>query len=367
MRELDANQLLAKARELAGFGWRWWIEELRAMVPAKVLAKARLQKSRVLVDICERDIAVTHQTGEDYAEVRRITLGPTDPSELRQALRELPGRIQYSRATTIIRVPESQTLRRGISLPLAAAGTLRDVLSHDFDRQMPIGRDQAYFDCRVLSRDKDRKQLRAELIAIKRPTLDRALEVAAAVGKHPKGVELIGDGDPILLSGLLPQARTSTGMRWERRLTAGLCGLTTLLVACTAIALYDRQQAFADKLSQQLTLARSQAVAAQQVEKKAVALLVQQRFLPEQKRNGSVMAVLAEVTRVLPDDAWVFNMEVKGREVRMHGYAPAASTLLGRFAQSLLLENARFRAPLTQAPRAGLERFDLSCDFKGAP
>jgi len=266
-----------------------------------------------------------------------------------------------------LRLPTAQVLRRQISLPLAAAKSLRQVLAHEFDRQMPLSRDQAYFDCRVVHRDREKKQLTVELIAVRRGVIDRATGLATSCGLRLAQIELIGDGDPVPLPGLLQPEDSAPRRRWEWRVSAALAGLGLLLIVGALTALIDRQQNYDDAIAQELAAAKSRADAAKQLKAKVDAEVASQRFLPLQKRASSVMTVLNEVTRILPDNVWLFDLELRGKEVRLHGFAPAASSLLSFFAQSPLFENARFRAPLTQGPHGSVERFDLSMDFKGVP
>jgi len=340
---------------------------LRGMLPSWLAALAHLQRIRILLDIHGRDIVVARQIGDEYTEFGRVGSDAREHQGVRSALNSALRRMHHTRIDTVVRLPAAQALRRRIPLPLSAARSLRQVLAHEFDRQMPLSRDQAYYDCRVLTRDKEKKQITAELIAVKRAVLDRALDLTSAWGLRLSGVELIEEGGPARLPGLLQPSGPTPRSRWEWRSTAGLAGLAMVLGVGTIAALVDRQQTFADALAQQLADAKSQAQGVQQLQKKVDAVAESQRFLPQQKRASSAITVLNEVTRILPDGAWLFDLELRGREARLHGFAPAASSLLGLFAQSPLFENARFRAPLTQGPQGGLERFDLSLDFKGSP
>ena len=54
-----------------------------------------------------------------------------------------------------------------------------------------------------------------------------------------------------------------------------------------------------------------------------------------------------------------------GREARIAGYAPTASSLIGLIDKSPRLQGPRFRSSVTQDPRTGLERFNMS--FRIAP
>jgi general secretion pathway protein L len=87
-------------------------------------------------------------------------------------------------------------------------------------------------------------------------------------------------------------------------------------------------------------------------------------FLAQQKQSPLLVKILAEVTKILPDNTWLVEFELHGREVRIRGYSAAASSLIALFDNSRLFTNAQFRAPSMQGQN-GAERFDLSFEVKG--
>ena len=337
------------------------------MLPRRLAAVALLRRSRMFFEIEDRAIVVTRETSGSRIELGQIDSEGEPSRESQRAVAAAVRQTSRACVAAIIRLRANQVLRRRVPLPLAAAGSLQQVFAHEFDRQMPLSLDQAYFDCRIISRDGKSKGLVAELIAVRRSIIDPALVLARECGLRGVAVELDDAGGPIRLPGLLRTLREIPGGRREFRLSIGLAAIAVALVAGVVAALVDRQQTYDEALSQQLVVAKAQAQVVQQLQKRVDAAIESQRFLPQQKRSSSVMTVLNEVTRILPDGAWLFDLQTNGREVRLHGFAPEASGLLARFAQSPLFENARFRSPLTQGPQDGLERFDLSLDFKGLP
>ena len=363
---IDAEFLSTVGDFLRG-GWHWWIGELRGVLPSRLAALAQPRRARILLDVRERHITAAREVGSERTELARITTDSQDYDQVRSALAAAVRRVPRTGIATVLRLHTEQVLRRRIPLPLAAAKSLRQVLAHEFDRQMPLSREQAYYDCRVISRDRQKKQVTAELIVVRRGVIDSAVGLVKSCGLRLTQVELIGEGDPVRLPGLLQPVEATARSHWHWRVTAALAGLSLLLGVGALVAFVDRQQSYDDAIAQELATAKSRAEAAKQLQARLAALADAQQFLPLQKKASSVMTVLNEVTRILPDGVWLFDLEVRGKEVRLHGFAPAASSLLELLAQSLLFENARFRAPLTQGPHGSQERFDLSMDFRGAP
>ena len=148
--------------------------------------------------------------------------------------------------------------------------------------------------------------------------------------------------------------------------------LLAVVTACLALALVylplARREAAAEALAAQVAAARAEADAAQQLRAAIDRVLVESRFAFQRRRAApTVLAILDELTRRLPDDTWLFELSLRDREVQISGYSPAASALIGVIEGSPLFEHARFRSPVTQDTRVGGEQFHLSADLESAP
>ena len=76
-----------------------------------------------------------------------------------------------------------------------------------------------------------------------------------------------------------------------------------------------------------------------------------------------VTEALAELTRLVPDQAHIVQLELRDGTVQLHGYAAAASELIGLLDQSEVFKEPQFRSPVTQDPRSGSEQFHLSVEL----
>jgi general secretion pathway protein L len=75
------------------------------------------------------------------------------------------------------------------------------------------------------------------------------------------------------------------------------------------------------------------------------------------------VALLDEVTRILPDNTWLQELDIHGVEISMQGNTRSSANLIGLFEQSALLENANFKSPLVKV-QGGEERFQLAAMMK---
>ena len=102
---------------------------------------------------------------------------------------------------------------------------------------------------------------------------------------------------------------------------------------------------------------------AQQVDETDQALA----FFRTRRNEVPPLAILDELTRLIPTDSWVKQLTVHGRTVEIDGNSPHASDLVSRVEGSAMFNNPRFRSPITLAPDGKSERFDLSLDIKPEP
>jgi len=75
------------------------------------------------------------------------------------------------------------------------------------------------------------------------------------------------------------------------------------------------------------------------------------------------LAVLNELTRILPQDVWLQQFTYDGETVNITGTAPAASGLLQTLAESRYFENPQFRTSISRT-REGEERFTITARLR---
>jgi general secretion pathway protein L len=70
----------------------------------------------------------------------------------------------------------------------------------------------------------------------------------------------------------------------------------------------------------------------------------------DQIRLGEVskVEVMEELTKVLPDTTWIWNLKYNGKEIELSGFADSASDLIPLLDKSPLFEKVEFMAPVTK-------------------
>lgn len=348
-------------RQAASRAWDWWLRELLQAVPIAVLQ--RLQPPRPQIDVYVTPAgAVVSQMGENGWEERgRIGV----PRSVGSAVNTAELFDPTLKPEVHVRLANSLVLRRELDLPRAAESRLRDVVALDFDRQTPLTAETGVFDVLVRDRDPVAGRIRVALVAAKRRMIDDILSVCSQLGVYPKSIAVVGSAGSASEFNLLPKADWSAGANIWRRpwfLAAAAIGLLVVLNLTLA---FERQETRLSNLSVELAKTRKTAQATEKLRSQLTMSQAETRLLLESQSQAGPLEVIQELTKLLPDDAWLFGFEMRNGSVQIAGQSPSASDLIGRLDKSEIFTNPRFSAAVTRADKPGSERFEITLDLRG--
>ena len=356
-------RLLAIARSgLRGF-LAWWFGELADLVPARLSPRRRRDRHRLVLALDGSRIGVSEIVGDREVQLGGVDqAGPGQAAEIAALLR----RARRRASPITLRLAPGMGLSKALELPLAAQDDLDQLLRFEMDRLTPFRAEDVVFAQRVLERDPEGQRMTVELQVAPRAVIEQALAVAAACRVRPTRVELsrIGASGPetepaaAAALNLLPaESEAAPAGRLNRWLA--LVALA-LMAAALAIPLQQQRWVAAD-LERQVAAAKAAAQQSVQLRDRLDQLDANVRFLSDQKRRIPMLTrVLAELTRVIPDQAYVEQLDVRDGELNLRGLATTPSDLIALLDQSGLFHKPEFRSPVTQDARLGLERFQLS-------
>lgn len=342
-----------------GDAWAWWLAELRGMLPKRLLDIAAARRSRLMVEVTQQEIAVIRRRAGGDAELLRLDFGEAT----RVGAAALRGAVSPGE-TVVLRLPNVEALRKIIELPLAGGRNLRKILRFEVGRQSPLDPERICFDHRILRRDKPANKLVVELRIVKREAIRTAVEACRSLGLLPSSLAFSEDEQPFDLADFALGGRASPRRSPWRAVTVVLAGLACLLALASAYVDSARDRAFAHDVAARLIRAKAEAAETERLRKQVEALTVRTEFLEREKAKPLAIRLVNEITRLLPDGTWIFELEIHGSKIRIRGFSPAASQLIAVFDGSPLFSNTRFEASVTQGPRSGLERFDLSFELR---
>jgi general secretion pathway protein L len=370
--------------------WRWWVGELVPLLPARLRNAFARRRLRPVVAF-ESDAAVVWAPrvangGIDFAETARIPLSGDPVAVARDgqsAIAALPGTAyggEMTETKVLVGLPASQVLRKTITLPAAVEENLRQVLTYDLDRHTPFKADEVYFDAIVVGRDSVKKEIRVDWSAALKSIVDEARRRAESWGATVVGVTPESPAGAPVPAGralnLLPEAErpdTSIWRRWEILLPVVLIGAVALMA--TALPLWQKR-GYAIALMQLANQGRAQADASNALREQLELFTGDYNFALQRKyAYPAAVQVVDDVTKLLPDDTWLTQLEMKTtargkdprREIVIRGESANAGRLVSLLEDSKIFVEAAPRSPTTKIQPGPGEIFDVGAQLKPLP
>ena len=353
---------------LASF-WRWWKQELLQLVPQRFTAFGGVASiPAVAVEGDEVVLVDSRTAGKPEA---RVSMAALEREAQRAALRRALESAGETRSRVRLALARNEALVRRVTLPAATEENLTQVLAFEMDRFTPFKQEDVYFDHRVVSRDAANGQVAVEIAVARRDLVDARMEQLRAWGASVQGVTVQGEGDragaPLdLLPNEQRGQRDGGRGRW---LVPGLALAVLILLGVALLYPVYNKRGSVVELHPQVAKARQEAEAADVVTRQLERQVADYNFMMNRKQGTwPVLAYVEEVTRLLPDNTWVQQLDIKtvgkGREVQVTGETASSSKLIEVMEQSSLLQNAAPRGTVTRGSQPGNERFVIAAETK---
>jgi general secretion pathway protein L len=363
-------------RGLAPF-FRWWVDELAGIVPGPlrrlvsgpgrrivVAMHPRLQfPARTATSNCGELLAGLHVLEERGGQLRSIgpscvTAEPHGPET--SALAELA---KSTRRVPIgIRLPFDACFARRIALPAGARNDFRNILSLDLERATPFRAGDVYASHYVEDPVAESGKLKVRQLVVKRTTLDPVIAEIQALGVRVSFADCWDkDGRTALpVNFLEPSPDIASPFGKQLRPTGLLVGLA-LLLACSAMFLFVHKHDRAlEQVQKELVHAKGEAQNVRRRLDRAEAALAEVASLRRMKLESiPVVQTLEDLSRLMPDSAWLTELRIDGDTVEFSGLAKSAVDLLPLVERSAQFVDATLAAPLTFDPREDKERFSV--------
>lgn len=357
--------------KLARF-WRWWSGELRAMVPERFATMAGAAR----VPLVQFDVAGLALIEPPAAEgsLERVDVSALEGAAAAAAARAMLARAGESRGRARLALSVGEALVRRVTMPAATEENLGSVLGFEMDRLTPFRSDEVYYDHRVIGRDSAAGTVTVLLAVARREVVEARLARAQALGLSVQAVEvreLSPRGGPAL--DVLPSSQRGEREKPKERLVRLTLVAAAALLLLTALAVpLLQKRAEVHAIKPVLDQANSQAQATDALLRELERQVADYNFLLTRKHNAyPTLAYLEEVTRLLPDNTWLQQLDLKaagkGRELLISGETVASSTLIEILEQSRLLQNAAPRGAVTRGMQPGTERFVISAEVRPKP
>ena len=258
-----------------------------------------------------------------------------------------------------IALPGAECLIRRLELPLLSRFRLPALMRFEALRHIPLPLDQARVDYRIVQRDFSAGRMVVEL-AITRAEMVREMHAQARLERvNPEALRLETSHGPWVSRRLLarPWRETIENRRYQKLcLRFAIPVMLALVCICGAQNWVSRLAAKSDAA---VAAARAQAAGVEPLRQQLASLNDQILFLASARAQPSAAVLSEEVAKLLPDDAWLEELDIEAQTVRLVGTSGHATDLLTVFSASPLFSNVQFEAPLTPAPMTSGDQFDF--------
>jgi len=335
----------------------WWRTQLADLLPQQ-LRRSALGTGDALVITPIRPlgrgveaVAVDQRHNGRESPVGHFALGAI-------GMADLPG---VAGKVTLLRLGEADVLGKTVSLPLAAEPELDQALAFEMDRETPFTAEELYWNHRVVGADRQNGRLSVRLSLVPRANLDPLLTDLAAVGIRPRWVE-IADG---------PDKGTYVPLNGDgtRKHHATPRLLWPVTACCAALAMaavvtpFIRQELTLASVNNQIAATRAAAAEADSLRQEIDRLSGSAGLIEtERGKAGRPLVVLAATTRILPDDTYLTEMELRQRKLTLSGRSAGAARLIGALAADPEFRNPGFSAPVTRLEALRAELFTINAE-----
>jgi len=367
--------------------WRWWMAELKPVVPAASRSALQRWRMRPVIEFGEREAVFWRpEIVNGEIELAAMAKAPLqgDPADVtavgRAAMASIgadaQGNVAARPPRVVVALAPRQVMRKRMVLPAAVEENLEQALSYDLDRHTPFRAEQLYFDAVVVERDPARKTITVDWVAALKTIVDGARRQVEAWGASVQAV-IPGPAStmPPRLNLIPADERPRVGgwRRWQ--VWAPLALLAAIAIAAVIVPLVQKRD-YAIALNKQAEEARGQALAADAVRTQLERAQAEYNFVLAKKyAYPGTVQLLDGVTRVLPDDTWVTQLEMRTslrgkdtqRDLVVRGESANAGKLIGLLEDSKLVEQAALRSSTTKIQPGPGEIFDLGAQVKKLP
>ena len=163
------------------------------------------------------------------------------------------------------------------------------------------------------------------------------------------GIPLKGLISPRVDLNLLPFEMRKKVREIGRPLLVALTSLALLLTLTWGGGIFIRYRNELNTVNAEIRKRRPEVEALEKLQKQKDDCCKEMAEL-DQIRSGEISKgeILEELTRLLPDTTWIWNLKYNGKEIELSGFADSASDLIPLLDRSSLFEKVEFLAPVTK-------------------
>ena len=295
-------------------------------------------------------------------------------------------------------MPKGWVIARTAEMPLAVKENLANVVAYELDRITPLAADEAYYDFRIAHEDDQKvrlfvlacqaNRLNSYLVALKEHhmTVERVTtefsvrelleeehvkrKCSVADDKAPATRKAIGGGMESILPNVNRTDLLTRGVKAGHRppvaVTVALVVVSVgLFISCIVAPLLHETKRV-EEIKRQIAMRKEGVRKVEELKKEIDGVVKDIGAIEDFKeKRPMLLAILKEITTILPKNVWLTRARVTDTGVELEGYAPSASSLLSKLEESKYLKKVEFAMPTTRDQRLKADRFLLKMEREG--
>lgn len=320
----------------------WWLARMREVLPSSLAGGQVAVPDGVIIEAAPQ--------GDLRAFIRRrgcehpLTLG---------AVPRLAGR-----RPVLLRAAPGTVLEKTHIMPAASRADMEQMLRLELGRITPFSAESVYWHWEGHPKPNDRGRSEVRLTIVPKISIASVLDALERIGIRPRLLEI--DSAPARVLPLNDDGAARSRRRAIVQLLTWLniCLATTVIALPFAVLEWDlhRTQAAMDAL-------RPTVNRVEELRRGIDASAAGQDILTQERsRNGDVPAVLAALTRVLPDNTYLTDLALRQRQLTIGGRSASAPSLITALAADPVFRNAAFAAPVTRIEGSAIDVFSIRAE-----
>jgi general secretion pathway protein L len=339
----------------------WWYGELSSVVPVKLRQAFKPVERTIAVTMDDNRISLTKIEGGETETIVQLGLKSASFETSKQELGRLVAKYPARRWRWGLYLDGGSVLQDRLMLPIAAKENYFEAVEFQIDRQTPFQRNEIYFDCYSNNAGSTSRMLCVDYIIAPLEKVDATVQDLATIGIPVDFVTTLSE-----LSGEQPRfnllsSNNTPKRQGGRRINVMLAMLAILLGGAVTYLSLDNDRRHAELLAAHVDSLRNQARLAAELRSTVASEQRNVNYVLNLKRDQqSVIKILNDLTRLLPDDSWVSRFTFKNDKVQIVVHAPESSSIVRLVEGSGQFAGAKMMTAVRKTKNDDRERFTLS-------
>jgi general secretion pathway protein L len=338
--------------------WRWWLSEFLALLPQAYVK--RLASSSLTLLLRPGDAITEIAVMASDRCLLQEAIAHADATE--QALSRLRDVVDTAtrgkRFDVIGVIPESQSLARPLTLPLAAKSHLEEAVRYQIERISPFKADNTLYDIKQLESDRAADELRLKLTIVCKDSVMELEQRSAKFGFRIDRFAIeAADGGTLETLAFKSQSASRAKVPLETKaLLAAASILTASLLLVPIVSKWKGAEALEKEVS--IFKPKAEQVLKLRSEREKI-IAVRAQVIGLKKAALAPLTVLTKLSELLDDQTFLFDMRMEGAAVTMSGLSSDASKLAQRLGTIEAFKSVKFSGPVLRDPQSARDRFTL--------